>query len=137
MISAVGRFLLSAGEGGRSHREDTTIPTQWREGGKIPRPGRILREGRIPREGYQHITGRIPRYLHSGRKERGYLGREGYQHSVGREDTSPGMDTNTSEGGRIPREQYQGKDTKISEGGRIPRERYQGKETNTVERGRD
>ena len=89
MIS-VGRFLLSAGERGRSHREDTTIPTQWREGGRIPRPGRS--------EGYQHSgwregieedtqrrvpiqwkdTGRIPRYLHSGR-EGGYLAQEGYQ----------------------------------------------------------
>ena len=92
MISAVGRFLLSAGERGRSHREDTTIPTQWREGGKIPRPGRILREGRIPREGYQHITGRIPRYLHSGGRE------GGYQHIGGREET------NTVEEVRIPRE---------------------------------
>ena len=41
MIS-VGRFLLSGGERGGSHREDTTIPTQWREG------------VRIPGEGYQH-----------------------------------------------------------------------------------
>ena len=31
-----GEFLLSAGERGRSQREDTTIPTQWREGGRIP-----------------------------------------------------------------------------------------------------
>ena len=50
MIS-VGRLLLSGGERGRSHREDTTIPTQWREGRRIPRPGRIPTLWR--EEGYQ------------------------------------------------------------------------------------
>ena len=52
MIS-VGRLLLSAGERGRSHREDTTIPTQWRGGGRIPREG-YQHNGereRVPREG--------------------------------------------------------------------------------------
>ena len=68
MIS-VGRLLLSAGERGRSHREDTTIPTQWRGG------------GRIPREGYQH----------NGERER--APREGYQHSGWTEEGY--QDTNT------------------------------------------
>ena len=70
MIS-VGRFLLSAGERGRSHREDTTIPTQWREGGRLPRPGRIpTLWGRR-----KDIKGRIPTRWREGEIEGGYTKR--------------------------------------------------------------
>ena len=83
MIS-VGRFLLSAGERGRSHREDTTIPTQWREGGYLAREGR-----------------KDTNTVDGGRDWGGYQEKDNTTIEGHREDTT--IPTQWSEGGRIPR----------------------------------